>query len=112
MKNTFKPGDRIAIYNSFPDIGWKRLVGTIEYSNCYSGYVQVKTDDGVMGRGFHYKQCRRLKVKKKRREWSGRWDTVKSYDTDTIVFVPEDDNSDLMPLLTTKSTLREVRKSK
>lgn len=63
MKKPFQIGERVAVYyNESPN----RYVGTI--TGVSDTYIDFKTDYGALF-GAHIKQCRRLKPKKKAREW-------------------------------------------
>lgn len=61
--NTFKVGDRVRVY-----LGCFDKVGTI--SSIDGTLVRIRDDVGNLG-NYHYKQCRKLKKKekKKAREW-------------------------------------------
>lgn len=76
MKRPLQIGERVAVYyNESPN----RYVGTI--TGVSDTYIDFKTDYGALY-GAHIKQCRRLKPKKKPREWNlllckdGSWGTI------------------------------------
>jgi hypothetical protein len=103
MSQTFKPGDRVAIY-----AGGRRYVGEVlGFFQGDSEKLNVRFEDGVVNL-CSPEQCRRI-VKKKRRQWAGQWIRAEETGSEAVVFLPNASNQELTSLVGELATLREVK---